>query len=640
MKKSFDKNNMKGVYRFKVKKSRGDGNIAFPKSHVNEEENDINLMMIFGMDREASRKNPEKYNKLKSHANSSAKKKEFTDCSQIDDINNLYASRCRSVRLKMLFAFLIFVTSAVFEYLMWDTYLMYKLCELEFPMLIYLAPLQLVVFIMAIGYRQLFAGLGFAKSKTPASTVFSCISIALFIYYTLISVLIYLGKFDVMESHFGFYLCPCALCLVLAIYEELSHVKREWTSFTLLTEKNGNKFVLEQNKKGSGKRFASKEGKMALSVKKAAFVTSFMERSRESIKKKGAFNLLVLISFAVSLGLAVYKYVISSDIGNAFSVFVMTLVFTLPFSGFVSYSVGYKRAVDISYNNDSTIIGLSAFEDYQAVSSVYFDDLAVFPPSGTKLKGFKSYGGSRIDISLAIVRQIYKTLDSPPAKMFAAVDNGVEAIDVDIIEVTSSGVHAAAMGKAVYLGDAKYMTELGLILPEGEENVAPNICPTYLAVSGTIVLKMYIEYTMNEKMLGRIEALKKYGIYMGICTSDPNINDRMMNRRLPVSRYPVGILKPVDAKIEDKILDTCSSGIVSNKGTGGLLSTLLMCINMSGRVRLDMIVKYFALAAGVIISALVTLFGIEGHIDSWFLMLYQLFWLVPSMLIAMTVRKK
>ncbi len=643
MKKYSDKMK-KGVYRFTIKNGKNasfpkDAN--FPKGNSENEENDINLMMIFGMEKEARYKNPEKYNKLRRDAEKNQKangKQEYLSKEQNGEFNTAYSKKYKSIRIKLVLSFLLFIACAAFEYVIYQTALVQEILLMYSPVIIALFALQLLLVCIALGYKQYFSGFGFNSGKGMAGVVFTVLSTACVAYYTVLCIMLGSGKAVLQGGSISnFYLSVVAFCLLLSMVEELNHAKREWKSFlTVSDEKSEVKYTLDKNSKGSGKRFSGSDRKRSLSVKKTKFISGFVSRCGQRIVKRSSFNVLVTISVIASLALSVYRYAVTRELLSAFSALITSLVFTLPFSAFLTFSLGFKKAVDNASVKGGTIIGLRTFEELQSVSAVYFDDIAVFPPSGVRLKGFKSYGNSRIDHLLYLIASVYKKIDAPPAKLF--IDSvGEENLSgsVDIIDLSASGIHAVVDGKPLYIGGGDYMTECGFAIPEGrEETQNPNICITYMAMSGLVVMKLFIEYSMDKKMLSHIESLRKYGIYLGICTCDPSINDGMMNRRISLAKYPVGILKSLEDKAEGKISEEISSGIVSNRGTGSLLSTLLLCINTAHFVKIDMIVKYFSLAAGILISFLVTFFAVEGHINSWFLILYQFFWLIPSYLIA------
>lgn len=637
----------RGVYRFTVKNGRNASftkDASFPKGAVENEENDINLMMIFGMEKEARYKNPEKYNKLKRDVekNQNANgKQEYLCKEQNCEFNSAYSKRYKGVKIKLALSFLLFVVCAAFEYVIYQTSFVQDILLMYSPVILALFALQLLLVCVALGYKQYFACFGFNSGNRMAGVVFTVLSTACFAYYTVLCIMLGGGKAVIQSGGISnFYLSVVAFCLLLSMFEELNHVKREWKSFLILSDEKAEfKYTLDKNDKNSKrsvKRFSGSDRKRSLSVKRTKFISGFVARCGRGIAKRSSFNLLVTLSVISAMGLAVYRYIVTGELLSAFSALMTNLVLTLPFSAFVTFSFGFKKAVDSASAKGCTIIGLRTFEELQSVSAVYFDDVAVFPPSGVKLKGFKSYGTSRIDHSLYLIASVYKKIDAPPARLFtASVGDGNVSDSVDIIDVSANGIHAVVDGKPVYIGGGDYMTECGFAIPEGrEEAQSPNVCLIYMAVSGSVAMKLFIEYSMDKKMLSRIEALRKYGIYLGICTCDPSINDAMMNRRISLSKYPVGILKSPEDKAVLQVSDEINSGIVSNRGTGSLLSTLLLCINTAHSVKIDMIVKYFSLAAGILISLLVTVFAVEGHINSWFLILYQLFWLIPSYLIA------
>ena len=131
-----------GVYRFKIKNSKNGSfpkNSVFPKGSPENEENDINLMMIFGMEKEARYKNPEKYNKLKRDAEKNQKangKQEYLGKEQRNEFIAAFIKRYKGARIKLIFAFLLFVVCAAFEYVIYNTEIIAEILLMYSPVII------------------------------------------------------------------------------------------------------------------------------------------------------------------------------------------------------------------------------------------------------------------------------------------------------------------------------------------------------------------------------------------------------------------------------------------------------------------------------------------------------------------------
>lgn len=632
------------VYRFKLKS--GDLNInkkiikkEFPKGALGSDDSDIDLMMIFGMEGEAKKRNPEHYKEVKKNLENRRKIKgnqEYVVESQNGEFENKYNVLRKKAGRKILPTALLFVLSLVLElFVFYNTALFERLTILYHNAIPPLAALQVVLIICAVNYRIYLKGFGMFTGKASSSSVFTVTSSVMVIYYTFLTVVTVLGL-SLGETNYNLYLTPVALLALFGAIGEFADATRRYNSFLGVSQK-GEKHVLTVRTRAEGytSRYSPDGGNM-ITVEKTKFVKDFVKRCSMEYKDGVHALRLLLLSLLFTLGMAVYKLITGAEIVEAVSVSVMTLMLTMPFSMIFSYSFIFGGASSVATANGCTIVGNGAYEEYSESTAVYFDDTAVFPPSGIKLKGFHAYGDDRLDKLLYIITAIYKKIGSPAAPLFEkSVGKFEEEFDIDILDVSSSGLRVAVNGGTVFVGGIGYMRDCGFESEDfaKDSRINPSISVIYMAVGHSVVLKAYLEYTLEKSMLKTAELLRKQGMYLGICTCDPSINDEMMNVRIPLEEYPIGIIKSREGKDSEKCKKELSAGIVSALGEESLLKGLLTTVKATRVFRTDMIIKGFAFATGLLLSVLFALFGGDGGVEVWYMIFYQVIAAIPTMLL-------
>ncbi len=630
------------VYKFKEKNAHIEHKKTvkreFPKGSLENDENDIDLMMIFGMEGEAQSKNPEQYNKVKEELQEQQKikgKQEYLVKEQTEEFVKKYEGLKKSARSKFIPNLLILVFSVLFELLVfYNDSLFEKIAVLYHSAITPLVALQAVVLLCALNYRRYIKGFGIFWGRASHDSLFSISATFLALYHIFLAAVGMLGISDGVAVY-NLYLTPIALLGMFIGFSDYLDGVKNLSAFKTVSAK-GQKYVLRVSKKGSSRQKAlSTDGGDIISVAKTDFVEDFVKRT-DSVYKNGVhIKWIAIASIVVSAGVFVYKYITAGNIVEALSSFIMTMMFTMPFSVCFSYSVIFARASRLAAKKNCAIVGQSAFLEYPSSTAVYFDDTSVFPPKKTKLKGFRAYGDTRIDKLLYIMAGIYKKLDSPAYPIFEkSIGNFKEEFNIDILDVAQNGVRVAVEGSTVFVGELEYMRDCGF---EPEDALAgknndPMISVVYMALGHSVVLKAYIEYNLDVSIPETAELLKANGMYLGICTCDPCINDAMMNLRIPLEKYPVGIMKSTKDK-NDKYRKKVSGGIVSLTGEGGLLKALLCTVRASHAFRTDMIMKFFAFLAGAVLSLLFTVFAADSGVGMWFLVFFQLIAAIPTFFI-------
>ena len=156
----------------------------------------------------------------------------------------------------------------------------------------------------------------------------------------------------------------------------------------------------------------------------------------------------------------------------------------------------------------------------------------------------------------------------------------------------------------------------------------------YMAVNDRIAAKLYIQYIIDPDFELILKQLYKAGMCIGIRTFDPNINDRMLSARIRLSKYPVKVIKCKSSDKADETFEHYDSGVISRGSVISLLQTLTLCDKVLHVIRTSNIVKIFAVIIAAIIMGFVLMLHLGGSVASLYVALYQLFWLIPVVVIA------
>ena len=315
-------------------------------------------------------------------------------------------------------------------------------------------------------------------------------------------------------------------------------------------------------------------------------------------------------------------------------------MFAIPACSFISYALPFFRASKKAFDDDSAIIGRASLDEYASANTLSFDDKDVFPSYGVKVKSIKVYGDSRIDKILYNAASVFRIIGGPLADVFETATHDLEYDDenTEIIEIAKDGVEAIIGGQHVYLGKTSYIRSKDFSpINDGDDDALENsgeVSVMYMICDDEISAKMYVQYTIDPDFEFTLRKLYKAGICIGIKTLDPNIDDKLLGSKVKITRYPVRILRYSSVEEASTVQEESDSGIVSKGSPRSLLSAFVLCSKVLYANRTNVTAKILSIAFSILIMAFLLVFGEITAIPSLYVVLYQLFWMIPVYLIS------
>jgi len=151
----------------------------------------------------------------------------------------------------------------------------------------------------------------------------------------------------------------------------------------------------------------------------------------------------------------------------------------------------------------------------------------------------------------------------------------------------------------------------------------------HVSIGGTLASKLYVDYRMDPECVDIIKSLYKSGMCLGIKTLDPNIDDVMLDQRVPLSKYPIRILRCNDNAQITTVEESLDSGVVSRRSAKSLLKTIAMCNRVLQIIKMNGTMKHLAVVAAAVITVGIVVLGTITAVPSIYVVLFQLFWMLP-----------
>ncbi len=564
---------------------------------------------------------------------------EYESYEQNEEIKNKYSKAFKGVSARFLFCLLFTAMLFFFENAEFFKITLPRFLSRDFyPVVVVMVNLQLLLLAaytvfprLVLGFENLF------KLKPSSESVSSLLLCASVIYSFLIA-------FASGRPSAAMYNSPTALVFLLTALSDILRLKREAMSFDVVSSSR-KKFVVralsDEEKNEDAKLFneyVPNDSEM-FAVTRTGFAEGFFARNGKSVYNR-SISVLMIVAIAGVFLTAGFGLYLSRDTYSVITMAYLALILGLPGTVLLAGCFSLYRISKAAYDGECAIIGAQAVSEYSEGSVVFFDDKDIFPSTGVKINSVKVYGENRIDEVIYKAASIFAKIGGPLADVFslATIEIG-HSDDVTVIDTAPNGVHCLLDNVPIYLGNNDYLVANDFDTPYGEGDVLlernNGIRLMFIADDNEILAKFYVQYTVDSEYELIFNQLYKAGMCVGIRTWDPNICEDFIMRKLRLKKdYPIKVIHGKPGKEFTRRCERASSGIVSAGSVKSLLKALSSCDK----------VKYISKIQGIfeIVSAVVAILAVYGvaflgklEIGSMFAALYQLFWFIPIMLVAM-----
>ena len=450
------------------------------------------------------------------------------------------------------------------------------------------------------------------------------------------------------ESEPKFYNFPFALCVFINLLSVYFSLRKEIFSFKIVSaskKKHAVTLMSADEAAPEAEMFAENisEKSQFYRVGEAEFVNGYFAKRKQVPGMYKKLRVVLPLAFLAACAAAVVAIVLkNAGVYEGLVTGYLTFMMCAPVAVFFANELPMYFSAVNAYSHNSAILGDSAPEMMENMSSVSFPDKDVFMPGdGVRIKGVKVIDNNRIDNIIHYATSVFDLVGGPLAKVFkqAALDD-VLPESSEIRVVSSKGIDATVDGKHIVLGVYEYMEmqcfnpvrEAGDEKWEGKTNKRV----LYLACNEEIIAKFYIEYTVNPEFVYIVKKLSKAGVCVAVRTSDPCIDkDLFAKQKLDSEQYHFGIIKGAGSIEEKEHVAASKTGLVAAGSLKGLIKTILVCDRLRNVQRTNFVIKTIAAAIGLLTMGFLIGMGVSVF-GAWslYFALYQLLWLVPVYIVS------
>lgn len=612
---------------------------------------DINLMIAFGLDSEGGEHSTrakalgdrleERQIKRESRANK-LDHAEFVDKSQIPAFRKEFAQKSRSLWIKLVLCIVFTAILLVFENITSLTKL-FTGNEQQFagvfdpavyPVVYIMASLQLMLLACVCAFDQIVDGFKYLFRGIPRpESMTAILAVAGIVYSAVLSIIVKTPNEPVM---FNFVV---ALSALLTLVYAIINNKREFMNFKIIANKKPKHIMrrlLDEESEGEARAFADTEDICdVMKIEKTDFIDGFYGRLSRSNQNTNTFmTFLMGISVAAAVLFGIFVNFRGGDGMTVARVIFSSMLIIAPLSIFVTFSYPFYRANVAAREYDSAIIGECSLDEYSNASIISFDDKNVFPSYSVKVQNIRIYNNARIDRVLYYAASVFAYAGGPLQDVFEVATKDMGNSDnVQIFDTEAGFLATQVDGVNIIFGNYNALVGRGLEIPESaaedDVDLSDELEIMYMFRESKLVAKMYIKYVMDADIDLILKQFANSGLYVCVRTFDPNIDERMIAKKLNMRRMPLKIVRYASADEVGVYEAKVDSGLVTCGSPKSLLQIVSYCGKVLHTKKTNVALSVLSVMISIAILLLLTIANSLTSMSSLFIAVYQLIWLIP-----------
>lgn len=422
---------------------------------------------------------------------------------------------------------------------------------------------------------------------------------------------------------------------------ELVNLIYELRSFRIVSSKKEKKVIHRMNRTEAKMEMAQMSRYLPyknkfLSVQQTEQVGSYFRNLGAPSSADGKIRYLVLGALILALGFGLFSFFTGSGVSDAVFIGCVTLMLALPLSAYFCCSYPMYMLSLRAKDEDSAVIGGAALDNYLAPATLTFSDADIYPPKGVHLRSVKLYGSMPYDRVLCIAAAVLCPTGGSLGKVLESIiESDSVTDDMEFLSVSDDGIEAAVDGMHVLMGSYHYIVRNRLPMPIEDDPDEKNSVQMFMAVDNEVAARLLLTYTPAKSFRSSLMGLFESGMTVVVKTFDPNIDLSLLCATLQIDeRQPIKVIHTQDPLELYEVKKSVESPIVTLGGISSLTETLRHAARTRHVMSICTALAAVSVGLAGVIMAVVLRLSDPAQIPVYYLALYQLFWLIPGIVIS------
>lgn len=366
-------------------------------------------------------------------------------------------------------------------------------------------------------------------------------------------------------------------------------------------------------------------------------VEDFMEHYEQLSKPQKRFHLYVMIADLVSIAIGVAAGVLHKSVGFGLQVLSVTLLAAVPVTSYVFVTRPMAILEKRLHRLGAVLCGWQGVENLSGRSVFALRHSDLFPSGTCKLNGVKFYGSRDPDEVVAYCTALVEADGGSLAPLFRHLLDSRNGRNYDLENLTSypnGGIGGEVLTVPVLMGTGDFLRQMGVEIPEGilvDQAV-------YAAIDGELSGVFAVTFLRTRPAAAGLHTLSAYRGLRGVLTTDDfmltedfirscfRVNTRRFAFPDRVTRNQLQNTEP-----EEELL---AGALITNENLASYAYAVTGARSLRSAARIGLIVHLVGGILGLAMMLTLAVLGAQELLTPVNVLLYELAWLIPGLLIT------
>ena len=376
--------------------------------------------------------------------------------------------------------------------------------------------------------------------------------------------------------------------------------------------------------------------------RRTEFVTDFIAYSTDEDVSDSCAKYLTPVGVGFALLLGIVSGIMTGNLCIAFTTAAAVMCVFAPFSFLFMVQLPMSRVAKKYSRDGGVVLSPSESDDFSYTNAAVVTAHDLFPGNSVKLFGIKTFAGQRIDEALMDAASVIRESGSVLTNVFAQIIAGDETLlrPVDsLVYEDGMGISAWVANKRVLIGSRELMINHGISVPSRdyeERYLNEGHDLIYLSTSGELTAVFLVKFFAAPEVKYALGRLSDNGISLTIKSVDAVITKQKMAEIFDEDPSFFKILPSRLHSVYDQyasVQERGGSSVLSNGTFQSFAGSLIGAKRLRISILLGSILQFAAVGVGLLMMIILTLISGMSEMKVSSLFLYQIIWLVLTLLL-------
>ena len=371
-------------------------------------------------------------------------------------------------------------------------------------------------------------------------------------------------------------------------------------------------------------------------LRKEGQVEDFMDHYQEVPGPEKVLNVYTLVALAVCVGVGVTAGLLHDPVLGV-RAFAAALLAGVPVTMFITLSRPMAILEKRLHKLGTVLCGWRGVKEMNGPVVYPLDDEDLFPSGSTRMNGVKFYGDRDPDEIVAYTTALICANGGGLEPLFTQLLDSRNGYHYDVENLQcygNGGIGGEVCGEPVLVGVLSFLQDMGVEMPEGTK-VSQAV---YTAIDGQLCGVFAITYGKVKSSAAGLTTLCSYrGLRPVLISGDFMLTDSFLRSKFSVKTRPMAFPSRGDrAAMADKLPpeDAASSALTTHEGLAPMAYALTGARAVKTASTVGMLVHMIGGILGLAMMLTLAILGAESLLTPMNLLLYELIWMIPGLLIS------